>query len=77
MTVELRHEDPELDELVRRSQQVVRTLIFVLVSAGAIAFAWFAREWLWHATVLLLLASSFVALSAIAILAVLDDLRDR
>ena len=41
MTVEILQDDPELDELVRRSQKVVRTLIFLLISAGAIAFAWF------------------------------------
>ncbi|WP_343899276.1 hypothetical protein, partial [Microbacterium oxydans] len=58
MTTEILRNDPDLDELVRRSQRVMRTLIFLLVSAGAVTFAWFAREWLWHFTVLALLTLS-------------------
>lgn len=76
MTVEILQDDPELDELVRRSQKVVRTLIFLLISAGAIAFAWFAREWLWHFTVLLLTVSTAVLL-VIAIASIVDALQDR
>lgn len=77
MTVEILQDDPELDELVRRSQKAVRTLIFLLISAGANAFAWFAREWLWHFTVLLLLTVSTAVLLVIAIASIMDALQDR
>ncbi|GED40634.1 hypothetical protein MOX01_37760 [Microbacterium oxydans] len=54
----------------------MRTLIFLLVSAGAVTFAWFAREWLWHFTVLALLTLSTLVLMAIATMSVVDALRD-
>lgn len=76
MTVELLRNDPELDELIRRSQRVMRTMIFLLISAGAVTFVWFAREWLWHFTVLLLLTSSTLVLMVIATVSVVDALRD-